>query len=75
MLRRDRLLAVLLALALLAPGIAQAAPRPEGPARMAESGSFLGRVWSWLTYLIDGALSKESKSILDGDGSHGDPNG
>ena len=75
MVKRTRVLAVLLALALLAPGIAQAAPRQESPAQVSEAGGFLGRIWSWLTSLLENGLGNQSKAILDGDGSHGDPNG
>lgn len=75
MVKRIRVLAVLLALALLAPAIAQAAPRPEGPARISESGRLLGRVWSWLTSLFDSGSVNQIKAIVDRDSSHLDPNG
>jgi hypothetical protein len=75
MFKRIRVLAVLLALALLAPSIAHAAPRLEGPARVSESGGFLVRIWSLLALLVESGLVNQTKAILDGDGSHLDPNG
>jgi len=75
MFKRIRVLAVLLALALLAPSIAHAAPRLEGPARVSESEGFLVRMWSWLASLVERSSASQAKAILDGDGSHGDPNG
>lgn len=75
MFKRIRVLAVLLALALLAPSIAQAAPRLEGPHLVSESGGFLVRIWSWLASLVETGLASQKKAILDGDGSHSDPNG
>ena len=74
MFKRIRVLAVLLALALLAPSIAQAAPRLEDPARISESGGVLGRLWSWLASLVVSGLVSH-KSIWDTEGSHSDPNG
>lgn len=76
MVKRVRVLAVLLAVTLLAPvAIAQATPRLESPARESQSEKFLGRVLSWLTSLLDSPLFNNTKAILDGDASHGDPNG
>lgn len=76
MLRKVRLVTVLLALALLASGAAQAMPVAEGP-RIADSGGVLGRLWEWLASLFPGEQARqgEAEAIWEGDGSHLDPHG
>jgi hypothetical protein len=75
MFKRIRVLAVLLAVGLLAPSIAQAAPRLESPALVSESGGVLGRLRSWLASLVMSGLASQTKSVWDTEGSQSDPNG
>lgn len=75
--RKVRLVAVLLVLALLASGAAQAMPLSGGPSPASESGGILARVWEWIASLfrIDGSSGGDYKSIWEGEGSQADPNG
>ncbi|HET9228788.1 MAG TPA: hypothetical protein VFR31_19065, partial [Thermoanaerobaculia bacterium] len=69
-------LALFLALTLLAAGAAQARPL-AGSTRASESHGVLARVLDWIESLfrIGDASSGQVKSIWEGEGSHGDPNG
>lgn len=76
MLRRVGLLALLLALTLLASGVAQAMPL-AGSARPSETHGVMARIWDWIESLFRGhsASTGQPKAIWAQDGSHIDPNG
>ena len=76
MLRKVGLLALVLTLALLASGAAQAMPL-AGSARVSESHGIVERFWGWIESLFrfGGPSSGQVKSVWEGEGSHADPNG
>lgn len=76
MFRKVGLFAVLLALALLATGTAEAMPLPAGSARPTESAGVMARLWGWVTSLLQSSGGSEGiKGLWEGDSSHIDPNG
>ncbi|HZI72612.1 MAG TPA: hypothetical protein VFD73_01025 [Gemmatimonadales bacterium] len=76
MLRKVGLLTLLLALTLLATGVAQATPL-AGSMRASESNGIVDRFWDWFQSLFrfGGSSSGEIKSLWEGEGSHAHPNG
>jgi hypothetical protein len=76
MLRKVGLLTLLLALTLLATGVAQAKPL-AGSLRASESHGVIARVWSWIAAFFQGhsASNGPLSSVWAQDGSHIDPNG
>ena len=76
MLRKVGLLTLLLALTLLATGVAQAKPL-AGSLRASESNGIVDRFWDWFQSLFRTGepSSGEVKSVWEGEGSHIDPNG
>jgi hypothetical protein len=76
MLRKVGLLALLLALTLLASGVARAMPL-AGSTRASESHGIADRFWDWIESLFrfGGPSSGQVKSVWEREGSHADPNG
>ena len=74
--RKVGLLALLLALTLLASGVAHAKPL-AGSTRASESHGIVDRFWDWLESLFrfGGPSSGQVKSVWEMEGSHADPNG
>lgn len=76
MLRKVGMLALVLALTLLAAGVAQARPL-AGSARASETQGLVARLWDWIESLFQGQTPSKNqpKAIWGQDGSHLDPNG
>lgn len=76
MYRKAGLLALVLALALLASGVAHAAPL-AGSVRASESHGIVDRFWEWFESFFQGESSSKRGplAIWAQDGSHIDPNG
>ena len=75
MSKRVRWIAVLVAIAFMAAGTAQAMPRMIGSPRVTESRGALVRLLDWLTTFLDSSAAKKLKGVWGQDGSHIDPNG
>ena len=78
MSKRVRWIAVLVAIAFLAGGAAQAMPRPIKAARVSEGGNVMTRLLDWLTTLLQTRSitpGGEMKGAWEAEGSHIDPNG
>lgn len=75
MSKRVRWIAVLVAIAFLAAGTAQAMPTMNESPGVSKAGGALDRVLGWFTTLLNTSSAKKLKGVWGKDGSHLDPNG